>query len=142
MKIRHVGIVCEDLNLMENFYENFGFKKFSENTESGQYIDHLTNIVGTKIMWKKYNNKFGDLLELLKYEVSFNIDKSISSQPVYRRGVSHIAFTVPDIKNTSELVKRLGGCLVNEPILSQDGKVKVCYANDVEGNLIELVEEL
>ena len=67
---------------------------------------------------------------------------SIFSQPVYRRGVSHIAFTVPDIKNTSELVKRLGGCLVNEPILSQDGKVKVCYANDVEGNLIELVEEL
>ena len=142
MKIRHVGIVCEDLNLMENFYENFGFKKFSENIESGKYIDHLTNIAGTKIIWKKYNNKFGDLLELLKYEVSFNVDKSIFSQPVYRRGVSHIAFTVPDIKNTSELVKRLGGCLVNEPILSQDGKVKVCYANDVEGNLIELVEEL
>ena len=142
MKVRHLGIVCEDLNLMQNFYENFGFTKFSENIESGKYIDHLTKIKGAKIIWKKYNNEFGDLLELLKYEVNFNIDKSIFSQLVYRRGISHIAFTVKDIKKTSELIQRLGGCLVNDPILSQDGKVKVCYANDVEGNLIEIVEEL
>ena len=142
MKIRHVGIVCEDLNLMENFYENFGFKKISENIESGKYIDHLTNITGAKIIWKKYNNKFGDLLELLKYETDFDIDTSIFSQPVYRRGVSHFAFTVIDIKATSQLIERLGGCLMNKPIISPDGKVKVCYANDVEGNLIEIVEEL
>ena len=142
MKIRHLGIVCEDLKLMENFYLNLGFIKFSENTETGKYIDHLTNLKGAKIIWKKYNNKYGDLLELLKYDISLETDSSIFSQPIYRRGISHFAFTVKDIDLTSTLFKELGGCLVNKPIISPDGKVKVCYANDVEGNLIEIVEEL
>ena len=28
MKVRHLGIVCENLEVMENFYTKFGFKKF------------------------------------------------------------------------------------------------------------------
>ena len=142
MKVRHLGIVCKNLEIMENFYVNFGFEKFSEDVESGEYIDHLTKIKGAKIFWKKYKNKFGDILELLKYEVNFPLDTRVFSQPVYRRGVSHFAFTVKNINKTSNLIKDNGGSLVNNPVISPDGKVKVCYANDVEGNLIEIVEVL
>ena len=142
MKIRHVGIVCQNIELMEIFYISLGFDKFSENIESGDYIDHLTKIKGAKIFWKKYKNKFEDILELLKYEVNFPLNYKVSSQPVYRRGVSHFAFTVKNINKTTDLIKTNGGCLVNLPTISPDRKVKVCYANDVEGNLLEIVEEL
>ena len=74
MQLRHFGIVCENIKSMESFYTQFGFKKISEDIESGKYIDHLTNIKDAKIIWKKYKNKFGNLLELLKYELNFEIN--------------------------------------------------------------------
>ena len=51
-------------------------------------------------------------------------------------------FTVADVEATCALVKELGGTVTNPPALSSDKRVCVAYGHDVDGVLIELVEEL
>tara|TARA_B100000131_G_C17935523_1_gene540147 strand:- start:398 stop:829 length:432 start_codon:yes stop_codon:yes gene_type:complete len=141
MKFRHSAIVCENIDRMEEFYKIFEFKNLSAKLEVGSYIEDLTKIKNNKLFWKKYVNQEGDILELIKYE-NIKYKNTKNKQEVYQRGFSHIAFTVKNINLTLDSLIKKGGSIINKPIKSPDGKVLVCYAYDVEGNLLELVEEL
>ena len=57
-------------------------------------------------------------------------------------GCSHIAFSVDNIEITCQKIKAMGGSIVNSPALTVDKKVKVAYCHDIEGVLMEIVEEL
>ena len=141
MKLRHFAIVCNEIDQMEKFYKNFGFSDLSNNKEVGEYINTLTGLNDVTLYWKKYINDKNDILELIKYE-RFNLGKKNYKQKVFKKGFSHVAFTVENINYTVEILVKNGGTLVSDPLKSNDGKVYVCYAYDIEGNLIELVEEI
>ena len=141
MKLRHFAIVCKEIDQMEKFYKNFGFNDLSNNKEVGKYINTLTGLNDVTLYWKKYINDKNDILELIKYE-RFNLGKKNYKQKVFKKGFSHVAFTVENINYTVEILVKNGGTLVSDPLMSNDGKVYVCYAYDIEGNLIELVEEI
>lgn len=141
MKLRHFAIVCNEIDQMEKFYKNFGFSDLSNNKEVGKYINTLTGLNDVTLYWKKYINDKNDILELIKYE-RFNLGKKNYKQKVFKKGFSHVAFTVENINYTVEILVKNGGTLVSDPLMSNDGKVYVCYAYDIEGNLIELVEEI
>jgi len=47
-----------------------------------------------------------------------------------------------DLAQTCQLVDRLGGSVVNPPAVAPNGKVRVAYCHDLDGILMELVEEL
>jgi len=138
---RHTGIVVRDLEKAANFYRSIGFVDYLTAIERSDFIDQVTGLKNANLEWIKLKAPDGYLLELLKYH-SHNEDKAILNQSSFTLGISHIAFTVEDIDEMSNLILMNGGSVVNPPALSPDKKVKVLYCHDLEGVLLEIVEEL
>ena len=104
-------------------------------------LKDLAKIKGVKLEWVKLKLIDNSILELLKYhgdEKSFN--KSIQKANKY--GWSHISFTVKSIVDIINIINENGGKADNNFQYSPDGKVKVLYCNDIEGNILEIVEEI
>jgi len=80
-------------------------------------------------------------MELLQYHSHPDVQPLINA-PSNRLGCSHIAFTVDDISRTCDEIVRLGGTVVNPPVLAPNGLVQVAYCHDQDGILLELVEEI
>lgn len=138
--LRHIGIVVNDLEKTLYFYRDIlGLKIRREMVEAGKYIDNLSDLKGVKVETIKMSADDGNLIELLYYESHprKSIDRDICDM-----GYSHISFTVGNLDYEYERLKRIGIKFNCAPQISPDGKAKVVFCRDPEGNLIELVEEL
>lgn len=138
--IRHTGIVVSSLNKALYFYRDIlGFKIKREMIESGKYIDNLSVLKGVRVKTIKMSADDGNLIELLYYE-------SHPRKPINRDicdiGYSHISFTVESLDYEYKRLKEKGIRFNAPPQYSPDGKAKVAFCCDPEGNIIELVEEL
>jgi catechol 2,3-dioxygenase-like lactoylglutathione lyase family enzyme len=141
LNIRHTGLVVRSLDLSLKFYEALGFELFSKQIEEGKFISHVVGIDDVKIETAKLNSPNKTKIELLQYH-SHPQQKELVYSESNNLGCSHIALTVSNIEEASKKIRDLGGSIVNEPCLSPDGKVKVSYCHDLDGILIELVEEI
>lgn len=139
---RHTGLVVRDLKRSLDFYRTvFGFCEFSRATESGEFIEKLVGIEGVVLEWAKLSAPDGSLLELLQYH-SHPAEAPVENAPANQLGCSHVAFTVDDIDATRQAIEAGGGSIVHDPQVSPDGNVRVMYAHDPDGIILELVEEL
>lgn len=141
LRQRHTGLVVRDLDRALAFYEALGLKVWKREEESGDFIDTVVGIAGVRIEWAKLKAPDGSLVELLEYR-SHPDGEPPQNAPSNRLGCSHIAFTVDDLAHTCLVVGRLGGSVVNPPATAPNGKVRVAYCHDLDGILMELVEEL
>ena len=140
-KTRHTGLVVKNLNKSIEFYEHLGLKLWKREIETGSFISKVVGLKKVIIETAKLKIPDGSLMELLEYKSHPSI-KKIAYYPSNNHGCSHMAFTVDNIEETSKKIFKMGGAVVNEPAISQNGSVKVMYCYDLEGILIELVEEL
>ena len=138
---RHTGIVVRDLSNTIDFYLGLGFEPFLREMEHGEFIDQVVNLSNAKVEIAKLRSPCGFLLELLQYH-SHPETKEIKLQLSNRLGCSHISFTVDDLQKTLSEIEEMGGKFNHPGELSPNGKVKVAYCQDPEGNLLELVEEI
>ena len=141
IKMRHTGLVVKNLTLSIKFYEALGLKVWRHLLETGDFISHVVGIESVEIETAKMKLPDGSLLELLEYK-SHPTKFQGKNYKSNKHGCSHVAFTVDDIEDASMRIVKLGGSIVNRPALSDDGTVKVMYCYDIDGILIELVEEL
>ena len=139
--IRHTGIVVRNLDQAVAFYEALGFKTWKRELEQGQFLETVVGLKNVRVETAKLNAPCGALLELLEYH-SHPVQMEISPQSSNKLGCSHIALTVGSIDEALECVQNQGGSLVNPPSTAPNGKVRVAYCHDPEGNLMEFVEEL
>jgi catechol 2,3-dioxygenase-like lactoylglutathione lyase family enzyme len=140
-KIRHTGIVVRNLEDALSFYEGLGFKTVVREIEEGPFIDQVVNLNNVKVETAKLKAPCGALLELLQYH-SHPQTKKINKQESNELGCSHVAVTVDSIDFALKQIIKLGGGVTNPPKVSHDGKCKVAYCHDLEGVLLEVVEEL
>ena len=143
LNTRHTGFVVLDLERFIKFYEGFGLKLKSRMIEEGDYIDKLVGLKNVKLEWAKLSLPDGSLIELLQYHT--HIDSAKIGEEVqlsYRLGCSHIALTVKDIEEAIEYICLSGGSIKNKYQNSPDGNVRVAYCYDMEGNILEIVQEL
>tara|TARA_B100001059_G_C17817391_1_gene576146 strand:+ start:673 stop:1104 length:432 start_codon:yes stop_codon:yes gene_type:complete len=139
--LRHVGLVVNDLNKLILFYNKLGFKVIDRKKEEGNYIEKLVKIKGVKLEWVKMKLKDNSMLELLKYHSpSAKFEKK--AQESNRVSWSHISLTSNSIVDTINQINDYGGNADKEYLFSPNGKVKVIYCHDPEGNILEIVEEL
>ena len=113
---------------------------FREGIEQGDFIDTVQNLDGVKVHMIKLAAPDGSSLELLK-------DESHPTPPPERnrmcdRGIRHIAFTVGDIQEAWNTMRQHGCEVLSSPVTSPDGKARLFFARDPEGNLLEIVEVL
>jgi catechol 2,3-dioxygenase-like lactoylglutathione lyase family enzyme len=140
-KIRHTGLVVSDILVSINFYEQLGLTIWKHELESGKFISHLVGFDNAVIETAKLKVPDGSILELLEYKSHPSEQKGLKYES-NRHGCSHVAFNVNDIEKISKKIVQLGGSIVNKPALSDNGLVKVIYCHDLDGILLEFVEEL
>jgi len=141
LETRHTGLVVRSIDSSINFYESLGFKLWKRETEEGNFISNVVGISNAVIETAKLKANDGSLIELLEYHSHPKKAEKINS-PSNSLGCSHIAFTVDNIKSSCAKIVELGGSYVNTPSLSPSGKVLVAYCHDLDGILLELVQEI
>ena len=139
--LRHTGIVVNNLDKCLNFYLSLGFYEVSREIETGSYIDNLVGLNNVKLECVKLALNENIALELLKYH-SHPYENNHLPRMSNRVGCSHIALTVSNILECFNLISQNGGGSINQIQTSPNGKVKVVYCYDPEGNIIEIVEDL
>ena len=142
IKIRHTGIYVRDMDLQKNFYEHtLGMKVKVHQVEKGSYIN---TILGTgtesEVETCKLSADDGSMIELCK--ISPSPEKNSEGDCLFALGSMHIAITVKDIMIEYDRLQTMGVAFISEPMLSPDGGAKVCFCRDLEGNFLELVEEV
>lgn len=141
---RHVGLVVRDIERSLRFYQNFfGLTIARQDTETGDFISRLTGVQGAAVQWIKLNIPGGGLLELIQHLSNPDLETTREATlcPTNRLGCSHPAFTVTNLDALYEKLTNNGYSCISPPLDSPDGKVKVLFAYDPDGILLELVEE-
>ena len=141
IKTRHTGLVVEDLSASIAFYEGLGLSVWKHESENGGFISQVVGLKNAEIETAKLKLPDESVIELLEYK-SHPTEPTITNYPSNKHGCSHVAFTVKDVEEISSKIIRLGGSIVNPPAVSANGSVKVMYCHDLDGILMEMVEEL
>lgn len=140
-EMRHVGIVVSDMEKMVSFYRDFlGFSVMLDFSEKGEFIDTVQGLSGVDVRMVKLGLPDGSLVELLA-------DAGHPLAEVPRRrlcdaGIVHLAFTVSDVAEVYRRFREKGLETLSAPVTSPDGKARLFFGRDPEGNLLELVEML
>ena len=138
---RHTGIVVKDLEKCLRFWRDvMGLKVVVDFTEEGEFIDTVQGLTGVRVHMIKLEAPDGTLIELLKDEN--HPDEPEATRRLCDCGISHVAFTVADVEASFRTLCDEGCEVLSDPITSPDGKARLFFARDPEGNLLEMVQVL
>jgi predicted enzyme related to lactoylglutathione lyase len=143
LNLRHYCITVKNLEKSLNFYKIFSPIYISPlSIESGPLIDHLLkknfSVRSAHIHFSNENR-----LELIENK---HLKKKDSSNLFL--GFHHVCFTVKNINRTIRIIKKNSGKLIGKIIKikknnTPNGKrANHCYIKDVDGNIIQLAEDL
>lgn len=138
--LRHVGIVCHDLDKMIEFYELLGFYVVEKAIYDSSLLENLYRLsinINLDVEIVKLKKAFS-MIELIKYKNSTFYSQE---RYPYETGLTHIAITVRNLDEIYKILQGKGIKFNSLPIMTNDN-VKVCFCKDFENNLIELVEDL
>lgn len=141
LKTRHTGIVVQDMERNLKFWRDImGLKVVVDFWEEGKFIDTVQNLKGVKLHMIKLTAPDGTIVELLK-------DENHPTPPPEKnkmcdQGIRHIAFMVADVEKSWQAITDNGYETLSSPVTSPDGKARLFFSRDPEGNLLELVEIL
>lgn len=139
--IRHTGIYVKDLEAMVSFYMDvFDLEIMVHQHESGKYTDTIFGENNVDIEVYKLMFKDKSVIELINYNGLDDLPNW--NENIYKCGKMHIAVTVDSVEEMYRKLKKRDCILLSEPCEAPDGKAKVFFARDIEGNYLELVEEL
>ena len=141
----HTSLIANDWRKMAKFYcELFGCVPVGgERDRKGAVLDALTGVKGSRVRGRHLrlpgHGKNGPTLEI------FQFNKKVLAPPpsVMRAGFTHLAFVVPDVEAKRKEIQAWGGKDFSQLVtldIPGEGKLKVIYVCDPEGNLIELQE--
>lgn len=142
--IRHFGLVVRDLEKSLAFYEQFlNLRVVSSSREDGDFLDTILAGRNIRLTTVKLAAPTGEaLLELLDFQSADPSVKPGAEQRVeyFSPGPTHVAFTVQNVDELHAAIIEAGCLCLSRPQYSPDGKARVFFARDPEGNLLELVQ--
>ena len=138
---RHVGIVVDDLEKSLRFWRDvMGLTVQIDFREKGDYIDTVQDLSGVDLRMVKLAAPDGSLIELLKDDAQPT--PAPAANRMCDRGIRHVAFTVADVEASWRTFREEGCEVLSEPVTAPDGKARLFFARDPEGNLLEIVQML
>jgi predicted enzyme related to lactoylglutathione lyase len=142
-KYVHTNLTARDWRRLVRFYHDvFGCKsRPPERDLSGSWLDELTavpkaHLTGIHLGLPGFGDE-GPTLEIFSYDAMNTSALPVVNEP----GFGHIAFQVDDVESAVEAVKAQGGGLVGNVATTEVqgvGRLRVAYARDPEGNIVEL----
>jgi hypothetical protein len=140
IKIRHTGIVTNNLKKSLNFWQkNFKFEIKKDVDESGKTLDKVLMFENIKVRTLKLCDSNDNLIELLYFNnPKSTLKKNLKTNSI---GITHISVSVKNLKKIyKDLKKKIR--FNSKPLLSADGNVLMTYCRTPEGCFLELVEEI
>ena len=142
-KYVHTNLIARDWKRLVRFYSDvFGCEpKPPERDMSGAWLDQLTSLQnahlsGVHLQLPGYGDD-GPTLEIFSYNQLVERELPSANQC----GFGHIAFAVDDVDEALRAVIAAGGSTVGNIAATQvddAGVLRVVYARDPEGNIVEL----
>lgn len=141
LSIRHTGMYVNNINIMRTFYMKvFDLCEIYHEIESGVVTDAMFAKKNVCIEVCKLCFADGCVVELIYNKEFAGLKKS--SRHICDSGQLHIAYTVNSADNIYNKIISCGGKCISKPNKSADGRVYVFFAEDPEGNYMEIVEEI
>lgn len=142
-KYVHTNLIAKDWKRLVKFYsEVFGCEpRGPERDMSGAWLDSVTALRKTHLRGVHLGlpgfSEDGPTLEIFSYEQLIEGDLPAANEC----GFAHIAFAVDDVDKALQAVIAAGGGVVGNVATTKvngAGTLRVVYARDPEGNIVEL----
>jgi catechol 2,3-dioxygenase-like lactoylglutathione lyase family enzyme len=138
IKVRHTGIVTNDLESTLKFYSDLlGFKEVRRMEESNPFIETVLGMKGVFVTTVKMTAPEGGQIELLHFK---SHPKEQCQREINDIGISHVALTVDNLSQLYDQLTKSGVSFISPPRLSDDGAATVAFCRAPEGTYIELVQ--
>jgi catechol 2,3-dioxygenase-like lactoylglutathione lyase family enzyme len=137
----NVGIVVEDLGGAIDFFCELGLDLEGRATIEGEWAGRVTGLAGQRVEIAMMRTPDGHgRLELSRF-ITPPVIADHRNAPVNALGYLRVMFTVDDIDETLERLRKRGAQLVGDVVQYQD-TYRLCYIRGPEGFLIGLAQEL
>lgn len=140
-RMDNVGIVVEDLEITIDFFRELGLELEGQSMIEGEWAGRVTGLGDQRVeiaMMRTPDSH--SRLELCRF-LAPPVIADHRNAPVNTLGYLRVMFTVDDIDETLENLRKRGAQLVGEVVQYQD-TYRLCYIRGPEGLLIGLAQEL
>jgi catechol 2,3-dioxygenase-like lactoylglutathione lyase family enzyme len=140
-RMDNVGIVVDDLTAAIEFFRELGLELEGRATIEGEWAGRVTGLGDQHVEIAMMRTPDGhSRLELSRFLTPPTVEDHRDA-PVNALGYLRVMFTVDDIDETLEKLRKRGAQLVGEVVRYQDS-YRLCYIRGPEGLLIGLAQEL
>jgi catechol 2,3-dioxygenase-like lactoylglutathione lyase family enzyme len=140
-RMDNVGIVVEDLAATIDFFREVGLELEGRATIEGEWAGRVTGLGNQRVEIAMMRTPDGHgRLELSRFLTPPTVADHRNA-PVNALGYLRVMFTVDDIDDTLERLRKRGAQLVGEVVQYQDA-YRLCYIRGPEGLLLGLAQEL
>ncbi len=140
-RMDNIGIVVENLGETIDFFRELGLELEGRATIEGAWAGRVTGLGDQHVEIAMMCTPDGhSRLELSRF-ITPPVVADHRSAPVNALGYLRVMFTVDDIDDTLEKLRKRGAQLVGEVVQYQDA-YRLCYIRGPEGLLIGLAQEL
>ncbi|KRG66348.1 glyoxalase [Stenotrophomonas terrae] len=140
-RMDNIGIVVENLDAAIEFFSELGLSLEGRMPIEGEWAGRVTGVRDQRVEIAMMRTPDGhSRLELSRFDAPA-IASDHRTAPVNSLGYLRAMFTVVDLEDTLERLKKLGATVVDEVVKYQD-TYRLCYIRGVEGILIGLAQEL
>ena len=142
-KFDHVAVTVSDTEASLGFYVGqLGLQQVEQHQLKGDKVDEANGLSGaraqsTRLIAPDSPNVLIDLLEYWDHDAQDHIT------PHGSVGSCHFALVVDDLPGAVEELRGKGVEFISGPVNFKltEGSVSVCFCEDPDGNLVELMEE-
>ena len=140
-RMDNVGIVVESLDAVIPFFTELGLRLEGRATIEGEWAGRITGLGSQHVEIAMLITPDGhSRLELSRF-ITPPVVADHRNSPVNALGYLRVMFTVDDIDETLERLRKLGAQLVGD-VVQYEQAYRLCYIRGPEGLLIGLAEEL
>lgn len=139
-RLVNVGIVCEDVEAVAQFFVDLGLTVTGGTTVEGSWVDRTVGMDGVRCRIVMVRTNDGQELELMQFENPAAVGGEEGAPP-NRLGVRRLCFIVDDVDATVAGLRERGYDLLGE-IVNYEGIFRMCYARGPEGLIVMLSEEI
>ena len=140
-RMDNVGIVVESLDAVIPFFTELGLRLEGRAAIEGEWAGRITGLGSQHVEIAMLITPDGhSRLELSRF-ITPPVVADHRNAPVNALGYLRVMFTVDDIDETLERLRKLGAQLVGD-VVQYEQAYRLCYIRGPEGLLIGLAEEL
>jgi catechol 2,3-dioxygenase-like lactoylglutathione lyase family enzyme len=141
VRMDNIGIVVESLDEVISFFSELGLKLEGKAIIEGEWAGRVTGLGNQQVEIAMMVTPDGhSRLELSRF-ITPTIIADHRNAPVNALGYLRAMFTVSDIDETLERLKKHGAEIVGE-VVQYENSYRLCYIRGPEGLLIGLAQEL